>query len=220
MSTQYLFPFITDTSYSEDDFIPSPESEVAYHFIKQWPDWGTQRFATILILYGETGCGKTHLAHLFKNHSGALFITANQLHYLPATASIIEDIDHGNYPEEGLLHYLNNAVETHHYVLMTCSCPPSQLKIQLPDLQSRIKSFPSLAIASPGDDLLRAVLMKQLTDRQLRLSSDAITYLLSRAQRSFTAIRDMAALLDNKALMEKRNITIPFIKEVLAESIT
>jgi len=214
MAEQYSFPFGNENIYRVDDFIPSAENNEAYHFIYRWPDWGKQRYASVFLLYGPVGCGKTHLSHIWRSLSEAVFLTTEQLTEPKRNAVIIEDIDQWSYDEEMLLHFLNNAIEDKQYVLLTSAVPPAQLPFTLPDLTSRLRAVPSLAIAPPGSELLRLVLMKQFADRQLRVSNDVINYIITHSERSFTAIAELVSAIDKKAMKDKRNITIPLLKEL------
>jgi len=212
---QYHFPFLPYDNFTKEDFIVSDENSAAYDFINQWPEWGSHRYAGILLLYGEKGCGKTHLAHIWQSLSEAVFLSPSELDEPPA-AAIIEDIDNGSYREHDLLHYINRADEAHTPLMLTSSLAPTQITLSLADLRSRICAVPSLKIAPPSDELLHRLLVKQLTDRQLRIAPEAVHYILTRTPRSFSAITAIAAQLDHRALEEKRNITIPFIRETLS----
>ena len=72
-------------------------------------------------------------------------------------------------------------------------------------------------ITAPDDELLRAVLVKLFTDRQLRVKEEVIAYLLTRMERSLAAARALVALIDHVALQRKAEITRPFVARLLKE---
>jgi chromosomal replication initiation ATPase DnaA len=83
------------------------------------------------------------------------------------------------------------------------------------DLASRLKALPPIAMAPPDDALLRAVLVKLFTDRQLAVDEGLIGYLARRIERSFAAARAVVARLDAEAMRHKRPLTRAFAAEIL-----
>jgi chromosomal replication initiation ATPase DnaA len=200
--------------FTEDFFITSANQKVIDIF-KKWPDWGAEKFANILYIYGEHGSGKTHLAYIWKNISSAKILGLNDLHnlYYKERCLILENIEKIN--QETLLHLINIAEERHQFLLLTSSFSPANLKITLPDLRSRILSLPSMGIDSPDSDLLKAVLLKHISDRNLQINSVAVDYLIPRIDRSFTKLLHTINKLESFSKINKRPITIPLIKEAL-----
>ena len=94
--------------------------------------------------------------------------------------------------------------------------PPARWNFGLDDLASRLKAAPQAGIGPPDDGLIAAVLVKQFADRQLKVDDDVITYLLRRMERSFAAARSMVGAIDDLSLAERRNITVPLVRQVLA----
>ena len=126
----------------------------------------------------------------------------------------MEDIDR-NPNERNLFHLYNIAKDYRKFILFTSAVSPKELKIKLPDLRSRIMSCPISIIKNVDNEILELILFKQLSDRQINVSPEVINYILLRIDRSLAAIRELVGIIDAKSLEQKRNITIPFIKNIL-----
>lgn len=220
---QYNLKFNNQPEYLAEDLIISQANEEAVNYIDNWPDWGFGPYTKILVIYGNEGCGKTHIAHLWQKRSNAYFINHNdQFSKLPSdlffepACYIIEDIENIS-DEIAFFHLLNSIIEHKRYLLLTCSTAPNLLNISLPDLKSRINAFYSIEIGKPDDDLLRAVLVKNFSDKQLRINTEVINYALAHIDRSFSAAKKLVDLLDNKSLNLRKNITISVVREVIKE---
>ena len=93
--------------------------------------------------------------------------------------------------------------------------PPIRREFDGKDLASRLRAAPSVAIREPDEELLSAILVKSFNDRQIMLGADVLQYILPRIERSFESVRNLVDDIDHQAMIEKRNITIPFIREIL-----
>lgn len=185
----------------------------------RWPDWGGGR---TLALTGQSGSGKSHLAHLFCARSKGGIIKAADLSLddppqLAACPSVVvEDADRG-VDEQALLHLYNLLVQNGKHLLLTGRTPPSRWSVRLPDLRSRLATIPLAEIGPPDDALLEAVLVKLFADRQIRISDDVPAYLAARMERSFAQARALAALIDDASLAGGRAVTTALVRDVLAD---
>jgi chromosomal replication initiation ATPase DnaA len=118
--------------------------------------------------------------------------------------------------ERALFHLYNLIAEAAGRLLLVANRPVAGWGVVLPDLGSRLRTAPSVAIAAPDDAVLAAVLVKLLADRQLRPPPEVVAYLVPRMERSFAAASQLAAELDRAALAAKRPITLPLARRVLA----
>jgi chromosomal replication initiation ATPase DnaA len=203
-----------------DDFLISPSNQDAVAWIDLWPDWP----APALVLYGPPACGKTHLAAVWGEKSGAACIDLKNLNDVSvrdmAQSSkhiLIEDADAliGNVEaEKGLFHLYNLFKEEGRTMLVTLKEPPVRRSFALPDLASRLRAAPCVAIREPDEALLTAVLVKLFNDRQVRVDDSIIQYILARMERSFHAARDIVDMADKAALKEKRAINPALIKNL------
>ena len=136
-----------------------------------------------------------------------------------ARAVVIDNAERGAgvaETERALFHLYNLARETGGYLLLTAETAPAHWKIQLPDLRSRMVAAPAVAVGPPDDALLAAILVKLFADRQVRVGTDVIRFLVTHMERSFDAARRLVADLDAAALAARRRITVPLARRVLA----
>jgi len=200
-----------------EDFLVAPCNAEAVAWLDRWPAWP----APALTLYGRAGCGKSHLAQVWRARSHALLLSREQL--VTATlgdrlgdtrAAIVEGLDRG-IEEAALLHLYNMLAEGKGHLLLTSREPPARLSLKLADLRSRLVASPAVLLASPDEALIGALLVKLFADRQLRVSAELIGYLVTPMERSFQAARSLGDSLDAAALAAHRPITVPLARQVL-----
>lgn len=218
MSEQLLLGFPERRSFARADFLVADSNREAAQWIDRWPDWP----GPALVLVGPAGCGKTHLATVWQQKSGGRLVAAPALATAAALdpalmAAAVEDAPAG-LDETALFHLYNGLAERRGHLLITAETPPARWELDLADLRSRLLTAPLAAIAAPEDDLLAAVLVKLFADRQVEVEPEVISYLVTRVERSLAAVAQMVALLDTRALAEKRAITVPLAHRLLAEA--
>lgn len=193
---------------SREDFLPGPPNEAALAMIDRWPDWP----ARALVIIGPEGSGKSHLAAIWAQDSGARVLSARALQTailpeaLATGALVLENCGEGGLDERALFHLLNLVREQDAFLLMTARAAPSLWGMALPDLVSRLRAVPVISVAMPDDVLLRAVMVKLFADRQLAVDESLVSYLLSRIGRSFAAVQTAVRTLDREALQRKRPV--------------
>ena len=208
-------------TYARSDFVVAAGNREALAWIDRWPDWP----APALALGGPPGCGKTHLARIWAARAGALSIEGADLEGKSvadlveligrAPAIVIEAADRA--PERALFHLYNLAREQGGHLLLVAQALPAHWSIALPDLASRLRAAPAVAVAAPDDELLGSIILKQLGDRQLHAAAGVVHYLVSHMERSGEAARRVVAALDRRALAEGREIDRRLAADVLAE---
>ncbi len=206
---QLAFALPHAESLTREDFLEGPGNAAALGLIDRWPDWPNR----IVMLVGEPGSGKSHLASIWASSAGARSTSARTLTpdavpgALATGALVIEDVAPSDIDERALFHLLNLARQDEADVLMTARTPPAGWALQLPDLQSRLRAVPTVSLAAPDDGLLRALIVKLCLDRQLSVDDALVNYVASRIERSFAAARRAVELLDAEALRLRRPVT-------------
>lgn len=196
-------------AFAREDFLVTPSHLEAISWIDQFPNWP---FHAVLIV-GEQGAGKTHLAHVFsKNIIDAKDLTLADIPNLPKSF-VLENIE-DTADENVLFHLYNYIKENRMHVLMTARYFPT---FKLPDLKTRMSAVPIVRIMPPDDDLMLAILCKQFQDRQVEIDGDVLSYLLTHLERSFSAIHALVDEADRLSLSQKRRITVPLVKRALDE---
>ncbi len=196
------------------DFLVAPCNRDVVAWLDRWPDWP----GPALVIHGPEGCGKTHLTHVWRAASGAVTLDRAAPSALPdgAKVCVVDDADEAA-DERALLHLYNVVAERGGHILLTGRAAPAHWRLELPDLASRLRAAPSVALGAPDEALIGAVLVKLFADRQLRIDPAVIVFLVMRIQRSFAALHDTVAALDAAALSGKRKITVPLARDVLAK---
>ena len=204
-----------------EDFFVAPSNEQAVATIDKWPDWPNPA----MVLTGPPGCGKSHLAEVWRqaSHAEKADIAQKSIQDLPSLfatgALLVEDLPGTELNETALFHLINLAREQGAYLLLTATTPPAQWNIQLPDLASRLAAAGSVALGEPDDVLLRAILIKQFADRQLNVDESIISFMVSRMERSARAARNLVEKIDNEALRQKANVTRPFVSSIMNQQL-
>jgi chromosomal replication initiation ATPase DnaA len=93
---------------------------------------------------------------------------------------------------------------------------PGHLQIELADLKSRLSALVVATMLPPCDMLMRAVLVKLFTDRQLKTDEKVVAYLVSRLERSFLSLNEIVSKIDRTTLSRKVPITVPMVREIIA----
>jgi chromosomal replication initiation ATPase DnaA len=206
-----------DTSFAREDFLEGPSNAAALGLIERWPDWPDR----LLVVTGPEGSGKSHLAAIWADTTGARFLAARSLAQanpraaLSTGALVIEDVAGNAIDERALFHLINLAREEGAFVLVTAPTAPSGWTLRVPDLASRLRALPVVALGAPDDALLRAVLVKLFADRQLAVDESLLGYLANRIERSFAAARAIVERLDREALRLRRPVTRALAAEIL-----
>lgn len=213
---QIPFDIPVREAFEAEDYLVTSSNKAVVNWIDRWPDWGTTHCT---ILYGTAGCGKTHLSHVWQYKSGAVRLTPEKIaHQDVATSIIIEDIDTVITDpdlQENLFHLYNRQKEKGGCLMLTAQQHPKYWQLELPDLRSRMLASMIMEIGPPDDELLAAVIVKQFMDRQINIPIEVVNYLMPRIERTFEAARDIVRRIDNLALVQKRKITVPLIRELL-----
>jgi chromosomal replication initiation ATPase DnaA len=121
-------------------------------------------------------------------------------------------------PDRALFHLYNLMRERRGHLLLIAEQPPARRRIALPDLASRLRAAPAVAVAPPDDELLGSIILKQLADRQLHAGPGVVQYLVARMERSAEVARRLVAALDRRALAERREIDRRLAADVLSET--
>ncbi len=213
---QLLLDFDIKTNFNEHDFYVSSSNYFAFNLIDKWPKWEKK----ILNISGEKFSGKTHLANIFKSKSSALFVKESQINddvfkKIKLHESIIID-EFFNAIDEKLIYSIFNLVDQDSkYLLIISETPLGELNFNLPDLDSRAKNLLHAKIDTPDDDLIFAIILKNFSDRQIKLEKKLIEFVINRIDRSYSKISEFIYKIDELSLKKKKPINLKTIKEIL-----
>jgi chromosomal replication initiation ATPase DnaA len=208
-------------SYSAADYLVSASNAAAWGWIERWPDWP----APGLALCGPPGCGKTHLAHVWRARAAAVTVDAASLAGLDpiealgeGAACIVDGVDPKalvSAAQRAFLHLYNVTSERRGHMLICAEVPPARWSITLPDLRSRLAALPAVAIDPPDDRLLEALLAKLFADRQLTVDRGTVMFIVARMERSFDAARRLVEAIDHAALATHRRPSLGLVRDVM-----
>lgn len=206
-------------SFDLGDYVVSSSNSDAYKFVDGWADMDAH-FGAIV---GQAGSGKSHLIHGWAaaNKAEELLpdtdlsdLKSGQLYFLDDVNQRIDERTLA-YDDLFLFHAFNWAKEKSSKILVSDTLPPTKWPRTLPDLKSRLSLVPVATIHQPDEDLLKFVLIKMFSDRQLHVNIEVINYIIKQMPRSFSSAVELANSMDKLALAEQRRITIPLAKRCL-----
>lgn len=202
---QLLLPFDQRPDYSADNFWSNSGNALAQRWLANPSGWTNGR----LVLWGESGCGKTHLLHIWADANQAKILHGPHLRDVQEAPSCALAIDDADMPadEIAMLHLLNAAAEAGLPVLMTARLPPARQTVRLPDLASRLRASLAAEVRTPDDAALAIFLTRLAASRQLVLDIHVQNLLLSHLPRTPAALAEAIVRLDRAALANGGKIT-------------
>ncbi|ASQ44840.1 DnaA regulatory inactivator Hda [Legionella clemsonensis] len=185
----------------------------------------------LLTLWGNSGCGKSHLLQ-----ACCQALNGQTTIYLPLQIlkewgpESIEGVDKHNYVaiddidliagdaawEEALFHLYNKVRDNEDTTLIISSGQPlTAIKINLPDLRSRLSWGLVMQLHELNDELKIKTLQLHAQQRGFKLPVSVGQFLLNRCGRNMHDLQITLHQLDEASLAAQRKITIPFVKSIL-----
>ncbi len=219
LMSQLVFKFPFKTKYYEQDFYVSSNNFSAYKLIESWPKWPGKW----LNVFGSKGSGKTHLSKILEKKiekvkildetevSYKIFDKLNEIDCL-----IIEN--YNNKIEEKLFYsILNEAKQLENFILVNSAKPLKENHFKLKDLRSRINSFVYIGIDLPTDDLLKVIISKFFSEKQINLEPKVTEYIIKNVDRSYEKMIKFIKDIDELSLSSGKSININLIKKLLSQ---
>ena len=142
-------------------------------------------------------------------------MTNSSLSSIKSKECLIID-DYKNNIEEKLFYsLLNQSHQSNQYVIVNTLESIKTSLINLKDLKSRFDSFIYVGIDLPTDDLIRVILTKNFSDKQVKIEPKLLEYILKNIHRSYEDIFDLIDKVDSLSLSTGKAININLIKKVL-----
>tara|TARA_B110000285_G_C15102762_1_gene605980 strand:+ start:1023 stop:1685 length:663 start_codon:yes stop_codon:yes gene_type:complete len=213
---QLLLDFNYKQNFRDDDFYVGKSNYYAFELINKWPKWEKN----LLNISGEKYSGKTHLVNIFLKKFRGVRIEKNLLDneilkkIKPYQNIVLEDLDLD--VDEKLIYTLFNLIDQDNkFLIITSTIPIPEINFQLDDLQSRTKNCLLAKIENPDDDLMFALILKNLSDRQIILNKKLINFIIKRTERSYGKIFEFIYKIDRISLKKKKSIDFKIINEAL-----
>jgi len=240
--TQLILSLVTPPRFTFESLVVHEGNEKALSTIrsvyipsmKPWPP---------LYLHGPAGTGKTHILNALasmlaepsvKGHGGvkmtepegeppifpqlARLVALDETEFLQLKAVSVDDVhlisgeDRAHF--WNLFNKLNRSGAA---LIMTSRVPPEAMFPDDPHLSSRIASGLVFCLDPPADPVRVLILDKMARDRNLRVSPDVGTYLVTRKSRNVKELGKLMEILDKASLQLKRRITLPLVKQLERE---
>lgn len=203
--------------------------------LKQQLELSLQQFGErFLYVWGDSGCGKSHLLQgscqwMSHHNKTAAFVPLTLLkEWGPQSIEGIEenaliaidDIDSiatDKAWEEALLHLYNRVRDNGRTILLMAGTKaPGMFNIQLADLHSRLVWGLVFQIYELSDELKITTLQNYAHKCGFRLTNRVALFLINRCARNMHDLYSILKRLDEASLEAQRKITIPFIKSILS----
>ena len=213
---QLLLDFDYEQNFRDDDFYVGKSNFYTFELINKWPKWEKN----FLNISGEKFSGKTHLVNIFLKKFNGIRVQSNVLNdeklkeIKPYQNIVLEDLSSD--VDENFIYTLFNIVEQDNkFLIITSTKPIAEINFQLEDLRSRTKNCLLAKIDNPDDELMFALILKNLSDRQITLDKKLIDFIIKRIERSYGKIFEFIYKIDKISLKKKKSIDFKIINEAL-----
>ena len=215
---QEIIKFDFEKNFKDDDFYISKSNKHIFDLFDKWPKWDKN----FLNICGEKFSGKSHVIDIFlKKFKGVKFeanlLNNDNLREVKIHQNIVLENLNFNIDEKLIYTLFNIIDQENKYLIVTSEKSIVDIEFKLNDLKSRCKNFILQNIEKPDDDLMFALIVKNLSDRQVSIEKNLINYIIKRVDRSYGKIFDFIYKIDERSLKKKKSIDFKIIKEVLGE---
>jgi len=210
-----------------DNFLTRPELEPPVAALQLQANGTGESF---IYLCGPPGTGKSHLLQACCQVPGssAQYLPLSQLRdYAPA--EVLNGLDTlelvclddlhavagSDDWELALFNFYNATQKSGCRLLVAAFEPPRALDLQLEDLRSRLSSAVVFRLGEASDEEKAAILTFRAERRGMALMPEVARYIVSRAPRALHALLSLLDELDEASLVNKRPLSIPFVRETL-----
>jgi DnaA-homolog protein len=217
---QVPLPLTPQPQHRFDNFLATGAADQVLKLLQGGPP------RTPVYLWGPPGCGKTHLLHAAAQHWQAqgervTAFDADEPAPWPfdeaARAVLIDDCERLDAQQQHAAFTLFVQAETHAVgVVAAGGVPPVDLPVR-EDLRTRLGWGLVFALAPPSEEQVRALLRREADRRGILLSDEVIAYLLTRFERHLGVLTRLLDRLDRYSLAHQRAVTVPLLKQMLAE---
>ena len=215
---QLIIKFDYEQNFKDEDFYVGKSNFYPFELINNWPKWEKN----FLNISGEKFSGKTHLTNIFlKKFNGirveSILLNDENLKAIkPYQNVVLEDLNLD--VNEKLIYTLFNIIDQDNkFLIITSVKPIAEINFKLEDLKSRTKNCLSAKIENPDDELMFALILKNLSDRQITLDKKLIDFIIKRVERSYGKIFEFIYNIDKISLKKKKSIDFKIINEALEE---
>ena len=213
---QLLLDFDYKQNFKDDDFYVGPSNFYTFELLNKWPKWEKN----FLNINGENYSGKSHLINIFLKKFNGFKIESSSLNneslkeIKPYQNIVLENLNLN--VNEKLIYTLFNIIDQDSkFLIITSTKPVTEINFQLDDLRSRTKNCLLAKIEKPDDELMFALILKNLSDRQITLDKKLINFIIKRIDRSYGKIFEFIYKIDNISLKKKKSIDFKIINEAL-----
>ena len=213
---QLLLNFNFSKNYKKDDFFVSKSNFFAFNLIDTWPKWEKN----IINICGEKYSGKTHLSQIFLNKNKGKIIESkkfifNKTENLRIYQNIILEDFNNDIDEESIFSLINFVDQNNKYLVINSLKPINEMNFHLKDLKSRAKNSLVAKIENPDDQLIKVLLAKNFSDRQIKIDNKLIEFAVKRITRSYGKIFEFIYKIDEMSLKMKKSIDLKSVKKIL-----
>jgi chromosomal replication initiation ATPase DnaA len=215
---QLLLDFDYEQNFKDDDFYVGKSNYYPFELINKWPQWEKN----FLNISGDKFSGKTHLTNIFLKKFSGIRVESKVLNdenlreIKPYQNVVLENLNLD--VNEKLIYTLFNIIDQDNkFLIITSSEPIAEINFRLEDLKSRTKNCLLAKIENPDDELMFALILKNLSDRQITLDKKLIDFIIKRVDRSYGKIFEFIYKIDEISLKKKKSIDFKIINEALGK---
>ncbi|MDC0328684.1 DnaA/Hda family protein [Candidatus Pelagibacter sp.] len=213
---QLLLEFEYDQNFRDDDFYVGQSNFYPFELLNKWPNWEKN----FLNISGDKFSGKTHLTNIFLKKFNGIRIESSSLNdehlrkIKPYQNIVLENFNL-NINEKLIYSLFNTIDQDNKFLIITSLEPIAEIDFRLEDLKSRTKNCLLAKIGNPDDELMFALILKNLSDRQITLDKKLINFIIKRVERSYGKIFEFIYKIDKISLKKKKSIDFKIINEAL-----